>query len=142
MVAYNASSGNGSDGVFLGGIPTTTGQSPQVTIGGNFISGNQANGIDLFQSQKVTITGNFVSGNQANGIDLFQSQKVTITGNMIGMGVNSSSTSSLPEGIGNAANGVFIDQSDTDHDRRHRPGRTQHHLGESRQRRIRLGERR
>ena len=85
-----ASLGNASDGVFLDGVPTTDGTTALVTIEGNLISGNHANGIDLLASHQVLIAGN-----------------------TIGTDINGSSTVGDPlADFGNAANGLFVNQSD------------------------------
>ena len=112
--------GNGSDGVFLDSIRT---------------AGSQ--------TQLVSITGNVISGNHADGIDLLNSTLVSITGNDIG--TNKSGTSAVGASLadfGNASDGMFINQSNRSRsaarlDRRR--GR-QHHLGQSRQRGLHLGD--
>jgi hypothetical protein len=82
--------GNASDGVFLDSVPMTDGTTALVTIEGNLISGNHANGIDLLQSNQVLIAGN-----------------------RIGTNIDDSSTIGNPaKDFGNAANGVFLNQSD------------------------------
>src|SRR5262249_27424578 len=47
-----------------------------------------------------------VSGDRANGIDLLQSRKILIAGNQIGTDHDGAAL-----GLGNAANGIFINQS-------------------------------
>ena len=59
------------------------------------------------------IEGNLISGNHANGIDLLASHQVLIAGNKIGTDINGSSTVGDPlADFGNAANGLFVNQSD------------------------------
>ena len=103
-------------------------QSINLSIAGNFIGtnndgtstvglGNGSDGVFLDSVDQVTIGGttggeNVVSGNHANGIDLLQSSGILIEGNDIG---TDSQGFSLPGDtaldLGNAADGIFINQS-------------------------------
>ena len=61
----------------------------------------------------VTIEGNVISGNHANGVDLLDSQQVLIAGNQIGTNTNVRAPPAIPgNDFGNAANGVFVNQSE------------------------------
>jgi parallel beta-helix repeat protein len=77
----NPVSGNGSDGIFLDSIKLGA------TIGGTGAG-----------------QGNIISGNRADGIDLLQSNRVVVLGNQIGTDANN-------KALGNASNGVFINES-------------------------------
>ena len=119
--------GNDSDGVFLDGIPETKGMTALVTIDGNLISGNHANGIDLLYSYQVLVTDNKIGtqangsstfgdpqndfGNAANGVFINQSSDITIGGTTQGSGGIAIGGANLAEGnliSGNHASGVFI----------------------------------
>ena len=81
--------GNGADGVFLDSVG-------QVTVGGT-------GGV-----------GNVISGNHANGIDMQQAAAILIEGNHIGTDPNGSSKpGDATFDLGNAADGIFINQSNS-----------------------------
>ena len=81
--------GNGADGIFFDTVPNTA-------------TGVTTRSIYLGSS----ISGNVISGNHANGIDLLNSSSVLITGNEIGTDIGGTSTA-----LGNAADGIFVNQS-------------------------------
>ncbi len=84
--------GNGADGVFLD------------SVSGVIIGGTSA--------VNPVLDRNVISGNHANGIDLLSSSIVLISNNRIGTDVNGNSTFGDPtKDFGNAANGIFINQS-------------------------------
>ncbi|QEH35408.1 hypothetical protein OJF2_39600 [Aquisphaera giovannonii] len=84
--------GNGSDGLFLDGI------SGAMTVAAAPGAGGTA-------ASFVGVDGNIIAGNRANGIDLLQSSRIGIGGNWIG-------TNSINgTGLGNSANGIFINGS-------------------------------
>jgi hypothetical protein len=79
--------GNGSDGIFLDRITTST-IGGTVTVGGTVYGGP-----------------NIISGNRSNGIDLLDSSGILIVGNLIGTGIAGT------ERLGNAASGIFVNES-------------------------------
>jgi parallel beta-helix repeat protein len=90
--------GNGSDGIFLDGLPAAT-AGPVATIQANVISGNHANGINLLKSiaspvsgHGVLIEGNFI-GTNAQGND------------------NDQTNPKNQLDFGNAGQGIFVNQS-------------------------------
>ena len=80
--------GNGSDGLFIDSIEQSV-TIGGAALGGNVISGNRANGIDLLDASKVDVASNAIGtnftgalklGNSSNGIFLNGSSEISIGG--------------------------------------------------------------
>ena len=80
----NLGLGNAADGIFLDSVSA-------VTVGGAF---GQA--------------GNVISGNRANGVDILASHDIRVVGNEIGTDLGGTAS-----GLGNAANGIFLNGSNS-----------------------------
>jgi len=95
--------GNGSDGIFLDSIQpgsTVQSQGAIATIQANVISGNHANGINLLRSTATPQTTN------GNG--------VLVLDNFIGTNAQGNNDpTQIGQDFGNAAQGIFINQSDS-----------------------------
>jgi parallel beta-helix repeat protein len=114
-----ASFGNGADGIFLDNVSGVPASSP-LSVSGNVISGNHANGIDILDATQglVSIVGNRIGtdadgggtlgsprddfGNAADGILLNGSNQITVGGTVGG---------SSNVVAGNHGSGVFVSAS-------------------------------
>ena len=135
-VSGNVVSNNGSSGVTIQSATTAT--APAIVLfennaigtdkTGQLVSslssagasqsfGNATDGILLEQVTGVTVGGtaalaNVISGNRGNGVDVLRTSSIVIAGNEIGTDAQGFSLpGSATSDLGNASNGIFINQS-------------------------------
>ena len=127
-IAGNLVSNNRGYGIHAAGTGTTV-PFLNMSITNNFIGtnndgtsavnlGNGADGVFLDTVSGVTVggtnagQGNVISGNHANGVNLLNSSSILIVGNHIGTNATGfSKPGDATLDLGNASNGVFINQS-------------------------------
>jgi parallel beta-helix repeat protein len=88
------------------------GVTPGSLVGDGQGFGNGADGVFLDSAGGITVSGNVISANRANGVDLLNARGISIVNNKIGTDVNGGGQpGSARDDFGNAASGVFINES-------------------------------
>jgi parallel beta-helix repeat protein len=96
--AGNVISGGSQDGISINGANQTTvaGNFIGTNAAGTAASANGGVGVQVESNDNVIGPGNVISGNGADGIDLFDSTSNTVVGNYIGL--NAAGTAAIPNG--------------------------------------------